>query len=562
MSVKGWIAAIGFMAAALAPAVGGAFEMGPLSRVIEPRRDDVWTIRDEGGAAVFENVRSPNQITYYYVDPQPGDAGRREVSVEVDLLKAGPNSLAGRLYGFEANPKSYFLFTVGGDGSVNLHRFDQGRFEQRLKMTIGGVADGPTTLTIRERGDEIALLVNGVEKSSLGGSSFGHGGVGVVAADVGTYRFADFSITTPEARAPARRPNADAIPTSPANVAAAAKPAVIGEALRVRRAQVIDEQAPFGRTAAFSTVLPVDWKTEGGVQWRPAGGCAQGPSIGWGAKSSDERYSLALLPNTSWGWSNSEVKTGCFQADFADAAQALEFYVSQAQDIQIRLDAATRPPQLQEFARQLQAKAQAGMLQGAQAWADAILVRGQAVEAGKTSDIAILAITTHWRAAQPNGWGGYFQSGGGAFEQVLILSTPEGELETGHPAFAMILNNFRVNPAWNQGVAQWWSRLRGERTRAWIAATDTAAKTNASIGDLIHEGYRKRDGLRDAGQAETVEAIWGVETYATPDGDMAFSNAYEQAWRLDDGSYVLTNDAFFNPDRVAGQGGVRLQPNR
>lgn len=98
------------------------------------------------------------------------------------------------MYGFKNEPKSYFLFTLAGDGSVNLHFFGNGKFEQRWETQIDGLDLKRTTLTIRERGDKISLLVNGEQASAFGNEAVGKGAVGIVAADVGTYRFANFSI--------------------------------------------------------------------------------------------------------------------------------------------------------------------------------------------------------------------------------------------------------------------------------------------------------------------------------------------------------------------------------
>jgi hypothetical protein len=65
----------------------------------------------------------------------------------------------------------------------------------------------------------------------------------------------------------------------------------------------------------------------------------------------------------------------------------------------------------------------------------------------------------------------------------------------------------------------------------------------------------------DRNQREFGEAIRGVETYADRNGGtVELDHTYNHAWQLDDGSYVLTDDNFFEPYRDLGLSGERLQP--
>ncbi len=557
------ILAAGACILALGGPLAARADMGPLAGIVEPRSDEVWDVRLDGGAVEMTNRQSPYQITYFFVNPRPGEEGQREISVDVAMLASENDSLAGLLYGFRENPKSYFLFAVGGDRSVNLYHFDQGSFEQRMKLSLSDLRAEKTTLTIRERGDEIALLVNGVEKSSIGGDAFGRGAVGIAAGHIGRYRFDNFRVATGRTGA--------AEPQRPASTATAARPSVqanaaplaAGGRLHVKPIQVVDRGGPFGPMPVFSTVAPVDWVEEGGVTWSPPNACKQGPQLAWGVKSPDERYGIGFLPTITWGVSNSGVNVGCVRQNLPDAEAVLRFYLAQgaAQGSRYRIVDVQRPPMLQQIARQAAQQMQAGLAAG-QGGADAILAIAKAEENGRRSDVAFIVVTTHYQMQQPDGLGGMFQLAGGAVERIIAVATPEGELDRGHPAFPVIMNNFRANPQWNQAVATWWARQRRSQNQSFAAANARIVENNSSIGDIIHQGYRSRSGLTDRGQAESVEAVWGVETYASPDGDVAFSTAYDQAWRLDDGSYVLTNDAFFNPDRIMGQGGAQLRPNR
>ena len=58
-----------------------------------------------------------------------------------------------------------------------------------------------------------------------------------------------------------------------------------------------------------------------------------------------------------------------------------------------------------------------------------------------------------------------------------------------------------------------------------------------------------------AGNGEFSETIRGTETYNDDNaagGQVELSNLYDNAWRLNDGTYVLSDDANFEPYRDLG----------
>ena len=64
----------------------------------------------------------------------------------------------------------------------------------------------------------------------------------------------------------------------------------------------------------------------------------------------------------------------------------------------------------------------------------------------------------------------------------------------------------------------------------------------------------------DKNQREFVEMVRGVETYHEPvdGGVVQLDNTYNHAWRVRDGTYLLTNDPNFRPG-VVGLEGQELQ---
>jgi hypothetical protein len=91
------------------------------------------------------------------------------------------------------------------------------------------------------------------------------------------------------------------------------------------------------------------------------------------------------------------------------------------------------------------------------------------------------------------------------------------------------------------------------------------AQTNAEIARIRDQAWNDYQESSDRRAREFSEVIRGVETYDDshgPGGQTQLSNLYDHAWRLDDGSYVLSNDVDFEPWRDLGVAGQKLEPTR
>lgn len=171
--------------------------MGPLASIIKPGQQGAWSVSSGEKGVQLKNERSEGDITYFYVNENPAERGKRTVTLTVQLLNTTENALGGILYGFQENPKTYFLFTVGGNGSVNLHYRSENGFEQRMQSSLQGSPNDPVQLTIVEDGDQITLSANGRTMGSIGNDRIGRGGaVGIAAADRGVFRFSQFRVAS------------------------------------------------------------------------------------------------------------------------------------------------------------------------------------------------------------------------------------------------------------------------------------------------------------------------------------------------------------------------------
>jgi len=175
------------------PLPAAAFDMGPLGALITEGSSPPWTVSDRDGAVVLENTEGEGAIRYYYLTPRPGTEGRRSIEVTVDMAATGENGAAGLLYGYQAEPRSYWLFRIDAEGRTSFGRFSEAGYEQRMGTAVEGV-DGPVTLGIEERGDQVTLTVDGQNVGGIGNSEMGRGGVGIVATGTGVFTLSDFSV--------------------------------------------------------------------------------------------------------------------------------------------------------------------------------------------------------------------------------------------------------------------------------------------------------------------------------------------------------------------------------
>jgi hypothetical protein len=76
-------------------------------------------------------------------------------------------------------------------------------------------------------------------------------------------------------------------------------------------------------------------------------------------------------------------------------------------------------------------------------------------------------------------------------------------------------------------------------------------QTLRETNDIMNGIYDNRQVASDRQQRERIEAIRGVETYNDPVAGtpVQLDNSYQHAWRVNnrDNTYILTNDANFNP---------------
>ena len=328
--------------------------------------------------------------------------------------------------------------------------------------------------------------------------------------------------------------------------------------LHVRQVEVIDRGAPEGPTRVFSTLVPADWKTEGGIYWT-GGGCELGPKTVWSASSPDEAYSIGFLPTTSWGAGSHGRASGCHDGNFENAEQAVRAYFALNPQVRVSNLTFERPDDLRPFVSQLDQMIRttvAGMGQGR---ADGVLVRGRISAEGKTHEMTLIMVTTHTVFAFDDGWGGQYWNSNSNVILAIGMTAPVGEATEDVQAFELISNSMRWDQNWQRQVNAWWARVNRDNRETAAAISRINTETNAEIMDIITTGHANREAIRDAGHERQVRGIRETDVWTASDGRVELPDTHNHVWELDDGTFVLTDDEFFNPTRDLSMGGEEIR---
>lgn len=334
-------------------------------------------------------------------------------------------------------------------------------------------------------------------------------------------------------------------------------------AVRLKTTEIIDSQGFEKPMVAATVLIPFDWRAQGGVVWNAQASCSDGYNFHWRADAPDGSMAAAIIPSLTWTSNNfgAPAPAGCLALQIASVQQYLEHIVRQSRPEATILDFRVREDLQQKFAS---LNSHTPMPMGElRTWVEAgeILIgySEQDREFRETAAAVVIFNFSRTQGLQP---GQAMDTFSGSALPGYAFRAPSGELD-----FKMaetIRMSIRVDPEWQQRInahnaAIARTNIEGARKRSEIIA-----KTNEEIRAINQKGWEERSRSSDRQHREFIEGIREVETYADPMnsvGQVELSYHYESAYRLNDGSYVLTNDPSFDPYAATGQDGVKLEPS-
>ncbi len=348
------------------------------------------------------------------------------------------------------------------------------------------------------------------------------------------------------------------------------RPALQGHSLRMQRVEIVDRQGFERPMVAATAMIPVGWRTQGGVVWKPTT-CGNGYNFNWSASSPDGNRGIALFPGEQWSWSNFPVSgTNCPKAEVSSVKQFLQNLVGRARPGARIIDFRPREDLTKPY-QQLNSVTPMGSGE-LRSWVEAgeILIgysNARGVEIRETA----AAVAFFNLSRMPGIYGDEMRTLSGQTLAGFAAYAPYGQLD--FKADETMRKAIQAAPDWMAKISNHDAAIAKNTNETYrnIAKTNAdgarqrsqlIAKTSAEISDMQMDTWRSKNELWDKQLRENGEMINEVETYDDPQsstGAVQLSYDYKNAWRLDDGTYVLTDDANFQPYKDTGQYGQKLK---
>lgn len=322
--------------------------------------------------------------------------------------------------------------------------------------------------------------------------------------------------------------------------------------MRLSLVKIMDPSGFEKPMAAATTVLPADWTTQGGVIWRfNMDSCNNGQSVDWIAKSGDGKAFIQMSPSQMWQFNNQgmPVQQGCVPASFRTADEYVAAYISQMPNA--RVTGVERSPEVSQvlarepFSYEFQGDPYSNN------WMDAAVVSVEFDYQGERYAGSMVVWTSHNYTVSGHsyGFGQALEMGYGMALTQIMMAAPKDDIADYAQAFQLFMKNYRNDPEWSARMAQHNRTISEINRRGLEERGRIMSKTYSDLSDASMKSWRERDAASDRGQRATSEWIRDVETYDadTPTGQIELPTGYDRAFQMNDGSFVVTNDAFYDP---------------
>ncbi len=147
------------------------------------------------------------------------------------------------------------------------------------------------------------------------------------------------------------------------------------------------------------------------------------------------------------------------------------------------------------------------------------------------------------------------------YGSMVAERAPQGQLDSSEKFFDLINSTYHVDQAWQARITQGklatqQIELKGIRDRSAIVT-----KNAEDIRQIQQQGYENRQKVQDQNFKEFDQVIRGVETYQNPNtGEkVELDSSYGHAWVNSNGTYLLSDQAGFNPNTVSQESWTPLQ---
>jgi hypothetical protein len=336
-------------------------------------------------------------------------------------------------------------------------------------------------------------------------------------------------------------------------------------AIRVEKSMIVDATGFEAPMAAATLFVPSGWRTRGGVVWGDQFLCTNGYNYDWSASSPDGALNIMVVPQQKWEWNNygaAATIPGCPLAQITSVRQYLETVVRERLPQAQLVDYRVREDLQRQFAHYQ--KVTPMPMGEARTWTESgeLLFAYQDGGRDMRGSVAATVIFSLLHTNPVSGLSAMDALTGSALPGYAVTA-PNGQLDLNF--FEAIRRSVKFAPHWEARIANHDYAIGRVALEEARKRSQMIAESSAEIARIREQAWNDYQESSDRRAREFAEVIRGVETYDDPNGpggQTQLSNLYDHAWRLDDGSYVLSNDSGFEPWRDLGLAGQKLAPTR
>ena len=324
---------------------------------------------------------------------------------------------------------------------------------------------------------------------------------------------------------------------------------------------VIVDNTGFGQPMpAITLFTPMGWKASGGVEWGDQYACTKGFAFNWKITSQDELTGVTLLPQRGWEFNSrgvSDVVTlGCQIRPIYDVESYLMLVLQNVRPDATNIQFRPRPDLVAEIANNQWSRPwQMGMTHYSTEGGELIF---NVVENGVTLDVR-LAATVGFTKTVTN-TGSYYNEAVTAFaDPALATFAPQGEYDDA--LFTAMRKSATLNSQWQNAIAEHIRIINQTNINGAIARHKIKMNAYRDVSDMINQTWKNQQVSMDKRGEDFIDTIWEQQRFdddTSASGQTKLSSHYEHAWRLEDGTYLMTDNHSFNPRQELGINGQRL----
>ena len=146
----------------------------------------------------------------------------------------------------------------------------------------------------------------------------------------------------------------------------------------------------------------------------------------------------------------------------------------------------------------------------------------------------------------------------------VLLSAPDGKLESALPKLVAIASSTREVPNWSRLKAQHLATMHGIAIKGFADRSRIIADTFREVSRIQNETYRNTSRASDRMHQKYINSLREVETYSQGNYQYELPSGYDHVFGDGNGNFILTDNALFNPnvDLNSAATWTGLNPNR